>query len=145
MGTKSMPMIRLDIGMCSLATCIHDPGAAQRSMQTLDFCKNSCFLFNCTNLNEARERNPSSLADQYALSRLCFPTFFLTPIFTIQKLKYCKIKIGSQISLDFTKLHVLILVLKYSRSSMIGNGITKNFELQTLCILVTIGIFHKEW
>ena len=37
MGTKSTPMIRLDIGICSLATCIHDPGAAHKSIHTRDF------------------------------------------------------------------------------------------------------------
>ena len=80
MGARSTPTIREDMGMCSLATCIHDPGAAHRSMQTRDFWRNSNFLFSWTNLKEARERYPISLADQYALSRRDFPNFDFLPI-----------------------------------------------------------------
>ena len=54
-GAKSTPIIRLDIGMCSLATCIHDPGAAHRSMHTRDFWRNSNLRFNWINLKEARD------------------------------------------------------------------------------------------
>ena len=54
-GTKSTPIIKLDIGICSFATCIHEPGAAHKSIHTLDFWRNSYFRFNCTNLNDARD------------------------------------------------------------------------------------------
>ena len=54
-GAKSTPIMRLDMGMCSLATCIHDPGAAHKSMHTRDFWRNSNFRFNWISLNEARD------------------------------------------------------------------------------------------
>jgi hypothetical protein len=38
-------------------TCIQEPGAAQRSMQTLLFCRNSHFLFSWISLKEARDLN----------------------------------------------------------------------------------------
>ena len=33
-GARSTPIIKLDIGICSLATCIQDPGAAHKSIHT---------------------------------------------------------------------------------------------------------------
>ena len=63
------------VTMMFILTCIHDPGAAQRSMQTLLFCRNSHFLLSWTSLKLARDLYPISLAAQYALSRRCFPIF----------------------------------------------------------------------
>ena len=36
MGTKSTPTIMLPTGICFEATCIHPPGAAQRSINTFE-------------------------------------------------------------------------------------------------------------
>ena len=33
-GARSTPIIKLDMGICSLATCIQDPGAAHKSIHT---------------------------------------------------------------------------------------------------------------
>ncbi len=53
MGTRSIPMMSEDTGMCAWATCIQEPGAAHRSMHTRDFCRNSNLRFSWMSLKEA--------------------------------------------------------------------------------------------
>ena len=51
-----LPIMILDIGMCWDATCSHPPGAAHKSMHTLDFSKKPNLRFNCSSLKAARDR-----------------------------------------------------------------------------------------
>ena len=46
------------MGIFCDATWSHPPGAAHRSTHTRDRCKNSCFLFNCSNLKADLARKP---------------------------------------------------------------------------------------
>ena len=52
-GSKSIPIIILELGIYFDATYIQPPGAAHKSTSTLAFCKKLYFLFIYTNLNAA--------------------------------------------------------------------------------------------
>lgn len=56
-----LPTTILETGIFCFATCIHPPGAAHKSTKTLDFCRKLNFLFNCINLNAARDLKPEKL------------------------------------------------------------------------------------
>lgn len=45
--------------MFCLATCIHPPGAAHKSIKTRDLCRKLNFRFNWINLKAARDRYPT--------------------------------------------------------------------------------------
>jgi hypothetical protein len=68
-GARSQPTMSEPAGHTSEATCIHDPGAAHRSMTTLDFSRKLYFLLSCMSLKAALARYPFSLARRYHLSR----------------------------------------------------------------------------
>lgn len=55
-----LPMQTEDSGRFCAATCSQPPGAAHRSTNALERCKNSNRLFSWINLNAARERYPVS-------------------------------------------------------------------------------------
>jgi hypothetical protein len=84
-GARSQPTMSEPAGHTSEATCIHDPGAAHRSMTTLEFSRKLYFLLSCISLKAALARYPFSLARRYHLSSRPFPCFFWIAIAAVRR------------------------------------------------------------